>query len=78
MRRLQFLIAILTMLLASFSPQANAQTTVNGALVKSRCPNWQTQVEQIRSEKTNSKVITARHRGAFDGSSGFGVRSGVR
>ncbi|OHO55351.1 hypothetical protein HMPREF2635_06170 [Corynebacterium sp. HMSC035E02] len=66
MRRLQFLIAILTMLLASFSPQANAQTTVNGALVKSRCPNWQTQVEQIRSEKTNSKVITARHRGAFD------------
>ncbi|MCZ9299574.1 glycerophosphodiester phosphodiesterase family protein, partial [Corynebacterium hesseae] len=66
MRRLLFLITTLTVLLASFSPQAIAQITETSTVGDSRCPTWQTQVEQIRTEETNSKVITARHRGAFD------------
>lgn len=49
------------------SPRTVRAGAVAHAASPQDCPSWQTQYDLMVDRNTNDKVITARHRGAFDG-----------
>ncbi|MGV4326001.1 glycerophosphodiester phosphodiesterase family protein [Trueperella pyogenes] len=64
MKKIVYCVTAVAFLLAFGLVQA---LNVSAVVGQSACPSWETQYQQLRTPPAGNKVITARHRGAFDG-----------